>query len=93
MKQIEPVQIWVNGSQQTGSWINAYIIKDNLQDTAIFYWAIWSDGEEPYTQGIKLSEGNCTMVDPEYDLWGQSTDINQAAYEWICDQLSLTLIP
>jgi hypothetical protein len=29
MKQIEPVQIWVNGSVQTGTWINAIIREDN----------------------------------------------------------------
>jgi hypothetical protein len=92
MKQIQPVQIWVNGSLQTGTYINAYIINDNLLDSATFYWSIWSDGDEPDTQGIKLSEGNLIMVDPEYDLWGQSTDINQAAYVWICEELNLTLI-
>ena len=30
MKQIQPIQIWVNGQEQTGNWINAYIINDNL---------------------------------------------------------------
>lgn len=89
MKQIQSVQIWVNGQVQTGNYLNSYIIKDNLSDTAIFYWAIFTSDID----GIKLSEGNLTMVDPEYDQWGQSADINQAAYEWIAEQLSLTLIP
>jgi hypothetical protein len=93
MKQIEPVQIWVNGSVQTGSWINAYIINDNLQDSATFYWAIFADGSEPDTQGLQLSAGNLTIVEPDYSVWDSTSDINQSAYEWICDQLSLTLIP
>ena len=42
MKQIQPIQIWVNGQEQTGNWINAYIINDNLQDSATFYWAIFT---------------------------------------------------
>ena len=88
MKQIQPIQIWVNGSVQTGNYINAYIINDNLQDNATFYWAIFTSDID----GIKLSEGNLTINDPDYDVWGQSADINEAAYEWICDQLGLTLI-
>ena len=88
MKQIQSIQIWVSGQEQTGNWINAYIINDNLFDFATFYWAIFTSDID----GIKLSEGNLTINDPEYDVWGQSADINEAAYEWICDQLGLTLI-
>lgn len=88
MKQIEPVQIWVNGSVQTGTWINAYIINDNLESFATFYWAIFTSHIDP----IKLSEGNLTINDPEYDVWDSTADINLAAYQWICDQLGLTLI-
>ena len=88
MKQIQPVQIWVNGSVETGSWINAYIINDNLQDSATFYWAIFT----AETDGTKLSEGNLTIVEPYYSVWDDAADINLAAYQWICDQLGLTLI-
>jgi hypothetical protein len=92
MKQIEPVQIWVNGSVQTGSWINAIIREDNLKDFAIFYWAIFTDGSEPDTQGLQISAGNLTINEPDYSVWDSTADINAAAYEWICDQLGLTLI-
>jgi hypothetical protein len=88
MKQIQPVQIWTNGQVQTGNYINAYIINDNLLDSATFYWAIFTSDID----GNQLSEGNLSIIDPEYDVWGQSSDINQAAYEWICDQLGLILI-
>jgi hypothetical protein len=88
MKQIQPIQIWVNGSVQTGNYINAYIINDNLQDSATFYWAIFS----AETGGNKLSEGNLTIVEPDYSVWDSTDDINLAAYQWICDQLGLTLI-
>jgi len=93
MKQIEPVQIWVNGSVQTGSWINAYIINDNLESFATFYWAIFADGSEPGTQGLQLFAGNLTINEPDYSVWDSTADINQSAYEWICNELSLTLIP
>jgi hypothetical protein len=88
MKAIQPIQIWANGSVQTGNWINAYIINDNLKDTAIFYWGIYTEE----TSGILLSQGNLTLTGEEYLLWDTSNDINQAAYEWICFQLGLTLI-
>jgi len=88
MKQIQPIQIWVSGQEQTGNWINAYIINDNLQDSATFYWSIFS----AETGGNKLSEGNLTIVEPDYSVWSSTADINLAAYQWICDQLGLTLI-
>jgi len=89
MKAIQPVQIWANGSVQTGNWINAYIINDNLKDTAQFYWSIYTE----ITSGNLLSQGNLTLTGEEYLLWDTSNDINQAAYDWICFQLNLTLIP
>ena len=89
MKQIQPIQIWVNGQEQIGNFINAYIINDNLQDSATFYWAIFTADID----GSQLSQGNLTMVEPDYSVWDSTADINQAAYAWICDQLSLTLIP
>jgi hypothetical protein len=88
MKQIQPIQIWVNGSVQTGNFINAYIINDNLQDSATFYWAIFT----AQTDGIQLSASNLTMVEPDYSVWDATADINDAAYQWICDQLNLILI-
>lgn len=93
MKQIEPVQIWVNGSVQTGSWINAFIAYDNLKDTAQFNYAIFENGAEQNTQGLQLINGNLTINEPDYSIWDSTADINEAAYAWICDQLSLTLIP
>lgn len=88
MKQIQPIQIWVNGQEQIGNYINAYIIHDNLQDSASFYWAIFTDD----TAAIQLSQGNLTMIEPDYSIWDATADINLAAYQWICDQLGLTLI-
>ena len=88
MKQIQPIQIWVNGSVETGSWINAYIINDNLQDSATFFWAIFSSEID----GTQLSDGNITIVEPDYSVWDDTADINLAAYQWICSQLGLTLI-
>lgn len=91
MKKIEPVQIWTNGILQTGTLLNAVIINDNLLDTAIFYWSIWSEDADNKPV-LSLSEGNLTIKEPEYSIWSDTSDINLAAYQWICDQLGLTLI-
>jgi len=88
MKQILPVQIWNNGSVQIGNFINAIIIFDNLKDTAEFYWSIYSTDPN----GNILTIGNFTMEEPDYSVWDSTNDINEAAYEWICSKLGLTLI-
>jgi hypothetical protein len=92
MKQIQPVSIWVNGQVKTGSWLNAYIINDNLSSSATFYWSILASGSEEGSAGEKLSEGNSTIDGENYIVWGEAADINLAAYQWIASQLGLTLI-
>ena len=93
--EIAPVTIWANGQAVSGNYINSTICFDNLKDTAQFYWEIRSVGQD--SNGIKydefLCQGNITISGADYDAWGQSADINFAAYEYICEQLNLTLIP
>ena len=85
MKQIQPIQIWVNGQQQTATVFNLIIINDNLLNSATFYWQLLDSAE------VKLADGNLTMVEPQYDQWGTQSDANQWAYEWAATQLNLTL--
>jgi hypothetical protein len=85
MKQIQPLTLWVNGQQVTATAFSLIIINDNLTNSAIFYWQLLDSAE------IKLQDGNLTMVEPQYDQWGTSSDVNQWAYEWAATQLNLTL--
>jgi len=85
MKQIQPIQIWVNGQQQTASLFNLIIINDNLLNSATFYWQLLD------ADASKLADGNLTMGEPTYDQWGTSSDVNQWAYEWAATQLNITL--
>jgi hypothetical protein len=85
MKQIQPISIWVNGQQQTATVFNLIIINDNLLNSATFYWQLLDSAE------IKLVDGNLTIVEPQYDQWGTSSDVNQWAYEWAATQLNITL--
>jgi len=90
---IQPVQIWTNGEAESGNYIDASIVNDNLSDYAQFYWVISSvtgSGEDETKQS--LTQGNTSISGADYVAWGASGDINKAAYEYICSQLNLTLI-
>ena len=86
MKQIQSFSLWVNGQQQTATLFNLIIINDNLLNSAVFYWQLLD------TDTIKLQDGNLTIGEPDYNVWGSSADINQAAYEWAATKLNLTLV-
>jgi hypothetical protein len=85
MKQIQPIQIWVNGQQQTATLFNLIIINDNLLNSATFYWQLLD------ADAVKLADGNLTIGEPDYDVWGSSADINLAAYQWAAAELNITL--
>lgn len=80
MKTIEPVQIWTLGQVKLGTVLNAYVVSDNLSNSATFYFAIQGD------TGV-LSQGNLTMSGADYD--GFTT--NEYAYNWIAAQLGVTI--
>jgi hypothetical protein len=86
MKQIQPISIWVNGQQQTATLFNLIIINDNLLNSATFYWQLLNSAE------IKLTDGNLTIGEPDYDVWGSTADVNQAAYDWAASKLNITLV-
>jgi hypothetical protein len=85
MKQIQPITLWVNGQQATATLFNLIIINDNLLNSATFYWQLLD------ADAAKLADGNLTISEPDYDVWGSTTDVNQAAYEWAASELNITL--
>jgi hypothetical protein len=92
---IQPVQIWTNGQASSGNFIDASIVNDNLSNYAQFYWVISSvtiDSEGAESKQ-SLAQGNTSISGDDYTQWGQAGDVNLAAYEYICTQLNLTLIP
>ena len=93
-KQIQDVQIWTNGNSITGNYIEAIIVNDNLNDYAQFLWEISKVTGSGLDQVKEVIErGNTTISGNDYIIWGETTDINLAAYQYICTQLNLTLIP
>ena len=85
MKQIEPFTLWVIGQQATATLFSLIIINDNLSSSATFYWQLLD------ADASKLADGNLTIGEPDYDVWGSTADINQAAYEWAASELNIVL--
>jgi hypothetical protein len=82
MKQIEPIQIWDNGTNQNAEILNAYCINDNLSNSATFYYSLMS------VEKAQLAQGNLSMTGEVYDAW----ETNDYAYNWIAEQLNLTIV-
>ena len=85
MKQIQPISIWVNGQQQTATLFSLIIINDNLTNSATFYYQLLD------ADAVKLTDGNLTIGEPDYDQWSSQPDVNQWAYEWAATELNITL--
>jgi hypothetical protein len=63
-----------------------YIVNDNLLNSATFNYQLLD------ADAISLISGNLTMGEPDYDVWGSTADVNQAAYDWAASKLSITLV-
>lgn len=92
MKKIQPITIWVAGQEKIATLLGLSIVYDNLIDSATFCYALYSSTEEGEA-GENISSGNLAMTPAEYAAWDESTNVNQAAYEWTAGKLNLTLAP
>jgi hypothetical protein len=86
MKQIQPISIWVNGADQTATLFSMFIVNDNLLNSATFNYQLLD------ADANLLTSGNLTMGEPDYDVWGSTSEINQAAYQWAASELNITLV-
>lgn len=82
MKQIQPISIWGQGSSKQAVTLNAYAVNVQLGHSASFYYSLHDENEE------KLAEGNLTMQGEDYQTW----DDDSIAWEWIANNLNLTII-
>jgi hypothetical protein len=99
MKNIEPINIWMNGSLKQASIISARIVNDDLSTQCSFYYELKESNTEipPIEEddvptmlfGSKLSEGNVYMTGNDYQNWNGT---NQTAYEFIATKLNLSLL-
>lgn len=82
MKIIQPISIWDNGIVQQATVLYAYVIDDNLSNSATFCYTLLSEGLQ------QLAQGNLKMTGQDYDDY----QTNDYAYDWVAGQLNLTII-
>ncbi len=81
MKTIQPISLWDNGTVQEASVLYAYVIDDNLSNSATFCYTLLSEGLQ------QLAQGNLKMTGQDYDDY----QTNDYAYDWVATQLNLTI--
>lgn len=91
-KAIQPITIWYNGENKTGSELNVVLSYDNLEDRGIFQYDI----KEAVTQegdylvgGLSLSNGYINIEGEDYQNWDNS---NNAAYQFVASKLNVTIL-
>lgn len=82
MKQIQPIQSWINGQSVSATILNAYAINVSLGVSASFYYSLLDEN-----MGM-VAQGNLTMTGEAYQEW--TTD--NVAWSWIAEQLNLTIV-
>jgi len=89
MKTIQPVSVWVNGQSVQATVLNAYCSSDNLQSSATFQYQLLSESVSPESNPYLnvAAQGFLTMIGEAYDNW----QTNEYAYDWVAEQLNLTI--
>ena len=86
MKNIQPVTIWNNGQVQTATQLDVVSVFDDLATNAAFRYTLYTDDL------LNLTSDRLNISGDDYLIWGDSANINLAAYEWVASQLNLTLV-
>lgn len=86
MKTIQPVPVWYNGKQVEATVLNAYVSADNLVDRASFAYELLNVETEKNNFNT-LTFGYLSMDGDIYQGW----DTNEYAYNWIAEQLNITI--
>lgn len=86
MKLIEEVSIWDNGKTKKASILNAYAINLVLNESATFYYALYSQTED----GLQdmLASGNLSMTGDDYKNWTSDDGV----WQFIADSLNLVIV-
>lgn len=88
MKTIEPVKVWYNGQEVDATILSATAWNDNLVDSASFNYQLVKLGDTVYPNSTSiLVNSQITMTGEAYQNW----TTNDYAYDWIAEQLNLTI--
>jgi hypothetical protein len=82
MRNIQPITIWKDGENKQADSLELFAANDNLINSVVFYYALYSEGQN-------LISGNLILSGTEYDLWQD----NEYAWNWVATKLGLVLIP
>jgi hypothetical protein len=90
MKTITPVTVWYGGQEVQATILGAIAQNDNLVNSATFQYQLLQEVSMPeslyvYTKSVVTNY--LTMTGEVYDNWGD----NDYAYDWIAEQLNLTI--
>ena len=98
MKQIQPVQIWTNGTLKTAEFLQVTGINDNYESAATNFWAVYTkvtDAEGNEVAGEQIAQGNTTIQAQNYIDWGDqpAMAINAWIYDWVAEQINVVILP
>ena len=96
-KKIAPVNVWVNGQSKEAQYLQVTGINDNYESSATNYWQMFTmnvDAEGVESMGEAVASGNSTIDGADYTAWGDqpAMAINEWIYNWVAEQLNLTII-
>ena len=96
-KQIQPVNVWVNGEVKVAKYLQVTGINDNYESSATNYWQMFTmnvDAEGIESVGEQVAQSNLTISGQDYIDWGNqpAMAINEWIYNWVASQLNLTIV-
>ena len=84
MKQIEPIDVWQNGTTKTAVKLQVQGTSVTLGSSASFYWQLLTE------EGHQVANGNIGISgEPDIQAWGADDDY---VYEYVATNLNLTII-
>ena len=86
MKTIEPVSIWDTGILQEATILDAYATNVSLGNSATFSYLLYKPSDVALMLN-RLTYGDLTMSGEAYAKW----TIDSYAWDWIAEQLNLTI--
>ena len=96
-KQIQSVNVWVNGEVKVAEYLQVTGINDNYESSATNYWQMFTmivDVNGIEEMGEAVASGNLIIDGASYVEWGDvpAMSVNAWIYNWVAEQLNLTII-
>ena len=82
MKTIQAIPMWDKGQSKEATILNAYAVNVSLNQSATFWYGLFTNDME------QLTQGNLTMSGEEYQEWANNDDY---AWDFIAGKLSLVI--